>query len=117
MATLTSSKAPIFANMLLADEINRTSPRVQSALLEAMNEGQVTIDGATRKLEEPFLVIATQNDTTSTGTFPLPEPQLDRFLLSIPMELPERSIQESILLQHASQNGIKAPSRCHPEHR
>ncbi len=70
---------PVFANLLLADEINRTSPRVQSALLEAMNEGQVTIDGSTRELEEPFLVVATQNITSSTGTFPLPEPQLDRF--------------------------------------
>lgn len=102
-------EGPVFAHMLLADEINRTSPRVQSALLEAMNEGQVTIDGSTRKLEEPFLVIATQNDTTSTGTFPLPEPQLDRFLLSIPMELPVRAVQESILMMHAAQNGQRIP--------
>ncbi len=97
---------PVFSNLLLADEINRTSPRVQSALLEAMNEAQVTIDGKTIQLDEPFCVIATQNDTSSTGTFPLPEPQLDRFLLSIPMSLPSRSIQESIILsqhaQHAS---------------
>lgn len=93
---------PVFTNLLLADEINRTSPRVQAALLEAMNEAQVTIDGKTKKLDRPFCVIATQNDTSSTGTFPLPEPQLDRFLLSIPMSLPSRSIQESIILsQHA----------------
>ncbi len=93
---------PVFSNLLLADEINRTSPRVQAALLEAMNEAQVTIDGKTIELGKPFCVIATQNDTSSTGTFPLPEPQLDRFLLSIPMSLPSRSIQESIILsQHA----------------
>ncbi len=93
---------PVFSNLLLADEINRTSPRVQAALLESMNEAQVTIDGKTIKLDSPFCVIATQNDTSSTGTFPLPEPQLDRFLLSIPMSLPSRSIQESIILsQHA----------------
>jgi MoxR-like ATPase len=93
---------PIFANLVLADEINRTSPRVQSALLEAMNEGQVTIDGVTRTLETPFMVIATQNNTSSTGTFPLPEPQLDRFLLSIPMSLPRPDVQEQILRGHAS---------------
>jgi len=95
---------PVFSNLLLADEINRTSPRVQAALLEAMNEAQVTIDGKTIVLDSPFCVIATQNDTSSTGTFPLPEPQLDRFLLSIPMSLPDRSIQESIISsQHLQQ--------------
>ena len=91
-------QGPVFTNLLLADEINRTSPRVQSALLEAMNESQVTIDGATHILADPFMVIATQNDTSNTGTFPLPEPQLDRFLLSIPMTLPTRSVQEKIIL-------------------
>jgi len=94
---------PVFSNLLLADEINRTSPRVQAALLEAMNEAQVTIDGKTISLDAPFCVIATQNDTSSTGTFPLPEPQLDRFLLSIPMSLPSRSIQESIILSQRAQ--------------
>ena len=74
---------PVFANCVLADEINRASPRVQSALLESMNEGRVTLDGETRALPQPFLVIATRNDTDATGTFPLPEPQLDRFLVSI----------------------------------
>ena len=78
---------------MLADEINRASPRTQSSLLEAINEQQVTIDGSTRKLADQFLVIATQNDTSSTGTFPLPEPQLDRFLLSIPMGLPDDQTQ------------------------
>jgi len=92
---------PIFSNLLLADEINRTSPRVQSALLEAMNEGQVSIDGTTRELTSPFLVVATQNITSSTGTFPLPEPQLDRFLLSIPMSLPNIEVQKDILDKHA----------------
>ena len=93
---------PVFSNLLLADEINRTSPRVQSALLEAMNEGQVSIDGSTRELEKPFLVVATQNITSSTGTFPLPEPQLDRFLLSIPMSLPDAGTQRNILNAHAA---------------
>ena len=92
---------PVFANCLLADEINRASPRVQSALLESMNEGRVTLDGVTRELPDPFLVIATRNDTDSTGTFPLPEPQLDRFLLSIPMNLPDATVQSRILIAHA----------------
>lgn len=95
-------KGPVFSNLLLADEINRTSPRVQSALLEAMNEGQVSIDGATRDLEQPFLVVATQNVTSSTGTFALPEPQLDRFLLSIPMSLPDVETQQAILDAHVA---------------
>ncbi|GAA5482781.1 AAA family ATPase [Haloferula sargassicola] len=93
---------PVFAHCLLADEINRTSPRVQSALLECMNEHQVTLDGTTRALPEPFLVIATQNDTDPHGTFPLPEPQLDRFLLSIRMGLPPAETQSRILVDHAA---------------
>ncbi len=93
---------PVFAHCVLADEINRTSPRVQSALLECMNEHQVTLDGVTRPLPEPFFVIATQNDTDRHGTFPLPEPQLDRFLLSIRMDLPAAEIQQRILLAHAA---------------
>jgi MoxR-like ATPase len=93
---------PVFAHCVLADEINRTSPRVQSALLECMNEHQVTLDGVTRPLPEPFFVIATQNDTDRHGTFPLPEPQLDRFLLSIRMDLPAADIQQRILLAHAA---------------
>jgi MoxR-like ATPase len=93
---------PVFANCLLADEINRTSPRVQSALLESMNEGHVTLDGETRALPQPFLVIATRNDTYATGTFPLPEPQLDRFLISIQMDLPDAAVQSRILMAHAN---------------
>lgn len=95
---------PVFAHCVLADEINRTSPRVQSALLECMSEQQVTLDGVTHALPSPFLVIATQNDVHSGGTFPLPEPQLDRFLLSIRMELPDAGVQTSILLAHAQGN-------------
>lgn len=98
---------PVFANFVLADEINRASPRTQSSLLEAMNERQVTIDGSPRELPDPFLVIATQNDTSSTGTFPLPEPQLDRFLLSIPMGLPDDQTQLEILRYHASGNSAQ----------
>jgi MoxR-like ATPase len=95
---------PVFAHCVLADEINRTSPRVQSALLECMSEQQVTLDGVTHHLPSPFLVIATQNDVHTSGTFPLPEPQLDRFLLSIRMELPANEVQTSILLAHAQGN-------------
>ncbi len=93
---------PVFSNLLLADEINRASPRTQSALLESMNERQVSIDGETKKLPDPFLVVATQNDTSTTGTFPLPEPQLDRFLLSIPMVLPPEDCQLDILKLHSN---------------
>src|SRR5512140_220931 len=76
-------KGPIFANVVLADEINRTTPRTQSALLEAMSEGQVSIDDATHTLDQPFLVMATQNPQEHFGTYPLPESQMDRFLLRI----------------------------------
>lgn len=80
------SKGPVFCNILLADEINRATPKTQSSLLECMAERQVTVDGTTRKLEEPFLVIATQNPLETLGTFPLPEAQMDRFLMQISME-------------------------------
>jgi hypothetical protein len=81
-------QGPIFTNVLLADEINRASPRTQSALLEAMNEGQVSVDGTTTPLPEPFFVIATQNPQDFAGTFPLPESQLDRFMVRIKHRLP-----------------------------
>jgi len=87
---------PVFTNILLADEINRATPRTQSSLLECMEERQVTIDGETRKLEEPFLVIATQNPIETQGTFPLPEAQLDRFLFKIKMQYP--STEEGVLI-------------------
>ena len=95
-------QGPVFRNIVVADEINRTSPRIQSALLECMNEQQVTIDGVTRPLASPFLVIATQNNVYTSGTFPLPEPQLDRFLLSINMTLPDLDTQTNILQLHAA---------------
>ncbi len=82
-------RGPVFTNLLLADEINRATPRTQSSLLECMEEHQVTIDGETKKLEEPFFVIATQNPIETAGTYPLPEAQLDRFLMQIPMGLPD----------------------------
>ena len=88
---------PVFTQLLLADEINRASPRTQSALLEAMEERQVTIEGQARALPEPFIVIATQNPLTQHGTFPLPESQLDRFLLRISMGYPHSDAEKAIL--------------------
>jgi MoxR-like ATPase len=87
---------PVFCNILLADEINRATPRTQSSLLECMEERQVTIDGETRKLDHPFIVIATQNPIENQGTFPLPEAQLDRFLLKVKMGYP--TTEESIAI-------------------
>lgn len=93
-------KGPIFTNVLLADEINRTTPRTQSALLEAMNEGQVSIEGTTYQLPPPFFVLATQNPFEFEGTFPLPENQLDRFMLCISIGYPEPEIEREILRTH-----------------
>ena len=90
-------KGPIFANIILADEINRASPKTQSALLEAMQEGQVTLEGETMKLPEPFVVIATQNPIEYEGTFPLPEAQLDRFIMKISVGYPEADEEQEIL--------------------
>src|SRR3982751_5328385 len=88
---------PIFSNFLLADEINRTTPKTQSALLEAMNEGQVTIDGHSHSLPRPFMVIATQNPVEHHGTYPLPESQLDRFLMRLRIGYPDASSERHIL--------------------
>ncbi|MDS4031522.1 MAG: AAA family ATPase [Candidatus Contendobacter sp.] len=88
---------PIFAQLILADEINRATPKTQSALLEAMEEGQVTIEGETRKLPEPFFVIATQNPAYQIGTFPLPESQLDRFLMRIELGYPDAQAERLLL--------------------
>jgi MoxR-like ATPase len=88
---------PIFAQVILADEINRASPKAQSALLEAMEEHQVTSDGVTRKLPEPFFVIATQNPLHQVGTFPLPESQLDRFLMRVKLGYPDREAERALL--------------------
>ncbi len=90
-------KGPVFTNILLADEINRATPRTQSGLLECMEERQVTVDGTTRRLEEPFMVIATQNPIETGGTFPLPEAQLDRFLMRISLGTPKRADEVRIL--------------------
>jgi MoxR-like ATPase len=88
---------PIFANIVLADELNRTTPRTQSALLECMNTGQISLDGVTHTLPDPFLVVATQNPLEFEGTYPLPESQLDRFLLRIQMGYPDRESERLVL--------------------
>lgn len=88
---------PIFTNVLLADEINRATPKTQSALLEVMEEGQVTLEGETRKMPQPFFVIATQNPTHHVGTFPLPESQLDRFLMRIELGYPDAASERNLL--------------------
>src|SRR5512134_1531222 len=88
---------PIFAQLILADEVNRATPKTQSALLEAMEEHQVTVEAETRKLPEPFFVIATQNPTEQVGTFPLPESQLDRFLMRIELGYPDRAAERALL--------------------
>ncbi len=90
-------RGPIFSSIFLADELNRATPKAQSALLEAMEEGQVSVDGETYVLPEPFFVIATQNPQTQSGTFPLPESQLDRFMFRISLGYPEPSIEREIL--------------------
>ncbi|WP_186580827.1 AAA family ATPase [Aquibacillus kalidii] len=100
-------EGPIFSNILLADEINRATPRTQSSLLEAMEERQVTVDGETRKLLAPFLVIATQNPVESQGTFPLPEAQLDRFLLKINIGYPTKEEGISILKRFKEKNPLE----------
>jgi MoxR-like ATPase len=90
-------RGPIFANVVLADEINRTTPKTQSALLEAMSEGSVSVDSRTHPLPQPFMVVATQNPIEHHGTYPLPESQLDRFLLRIKMGYPENGAEKDIL--------------------
>ena len=95
--TFSFHEGPIFTNVLLADEINRASPRTQSALLEAMNEHQVSVDGRTRALPHPFFVIATQNPVDFEGTYPLPEAQLDRFLLRLSIGYPDEDAELSVL--------------------
>ncbi len=92
---------PVFTNILLADEINRTPPKTQAALLEAMEERQVTVDGEPRKLPSPFVVAATQNPIEYEGTYPLPEAQLDRFLLKVTLDIPPRDAEIAVLARHA----------------
>ena len=98
---LTFRAGPVFTNVLLADEINRTPPKTQASLLEAMEERQVSVEGVPRPLPEPFVVAATQNPVEYEGTYPLPEAQLDRFLLKLTVPLPERAEEVTILSRHA----------------
>ncbi|WP_262680417.1 AAA family ATPase [Paenibacillus sp. J5C2022] len=104
---------PIMANVVLADEINRTSPRTQSALLEAMEERSVTIEGETHRLPDPFMLIATQNPLSFQGTSPLPEAQLDRFLMRLSIGYPEADAEERLLKQYAEGNR-QDPARLRP---
>ncbi len=99
---------PIFTEVLLADEINRASPKTQSALLEAMEENQVSTDGLSRPLPQPFFVIATQNPLHQVGTFPLPESQLDRFLMCISLGYPDRAAERSLLAGEARRDMLKS---------
>jgi len=111
MQTFDFRKGPIFANVVLADEINRTTPKTQSALLEAMSEGKVSVDNKTYSLPQPFMVVATQNPIEHHGTYPLPESQLDRFLLRIKMGYPEAEAEKEILRR---QNHLPAIERLQP---
>ena len=99
---------PVFAQVLLADEINRAGPKTQSALLEAMEEQQVSVEGETRALPRPFFVIATQNPTDQLGTYPLPESQLDRFLMCITLGYPDRASERALLSGHDRREAIQA---------
>jgi MoxR-like ATPase len=99
---------PIFANVVLADEINRTTPRTQSALLEAMNESQVSMDGKTQPLPQPFFVVATQNPVEHHGTYPLPESQLDRFLMRIKMGYPSHETEREILRKRIGEDPLQS---------
>lgn len=101
-------EGPVFANILLADEINRATPRTQSSLLECMEEKQVTVDGKTYLLEAPFFVVATQNPIETAGTFPLPEAQMDRFLMQISMELPSMEEELGIIDRFIKENPLEA---------
>jgi len=103
---------PVFTQVLLADEINRTTPKTQSALLEAMEEGQVTIDGMTRELPAPFFIIATQNPATQSGTYPLPESQLDRFLMRISLGYPGQEAERKLFLGEDSRKKLMQLKSC-----
>lgn len=111
-STFAFHPGPIFTQVLLADEINRATPKTQSALLEAMEEQQVTIEGETRGLESPFFVIATQNPLEQYGTFPLPESQLDRFLMRIELGYPDRSAEKKLLKHENTKNLVSDMQEC-----
>ena len=106
--TLTFQRGPVFTNVLLADEINRASPRTQSALLEAMSEDQVTVDGATMKLADPFIVLTTQNPVDFQGTYPLPEAQLDRFVLRLAVGYPSEEEEIGMLFDRQERDPLEA---------
>ena len=106
MGSFEFRKGPIFTNVLLADEVNRTTPRTQSALLEAMSEGQVSAEGQTFPLEPPFFVIATQNPLESEGTYPLPDNQLDRFMICTGIGYPDREHERRALENHAGRDPL-----------
>jgi MoxR-like ATPase len=108
-------RGPIFSNILLADEINRASPRTQSALLEAMNDGQVSIDGKTLPLPEPFFVLATQNPQDFAGTFPLPESQLDRFMVRSSIGYPPTHVETRLILGSNTDRVVRVPVVLDPE--
>jgi MoxR-like ATPase len=99
---------PLFSQVVLADEINRATPRTQSALLEAMNDRQVSVDGQSRPLGPPFLVVATQNPYEFEGTYPLPESQLDRFLMRLAVGYPERAAEKAVLIQHRQREPVES---------
>ena len=103
---------PIFANVVLADEINRTTPKTQSALLEAMEERQVTVEGETRELPEPFFVIATQNPVSLAGTYPLPESQLDRFLMRLRLGYPDQRAERELLEMDTERDKVEEIKQC-----
>ena len=103
---------PVFTSVLLADEVNRTPPKTQAALLEAMEERQVTIEGTPRALPEPFLVLATQNPIEYEGTYPLPEAQLDRFLFKLELGYPDEEKERQILRLRASRRAAGDARRC-----
>jgi MoxR-like ATPase len=107
-------QGPVFTSLLMADEINRASPRTQSALLQAMQEGQVTVSGQTHALPAPFHVLATQNPIEQEGTYPLPEAQLDRFLLQIDVPFPDRETERKILLATTGNQSLQATAALKP---
>src|SRR6056297_1682106 len=106
-----TKKGPIFTNIILADEINRAPAKVQSALLEAMQERQVTIGGETFKLPEPFLVLATQNPIEQEGTYPLPEAQVDRFMLKVVLDYPKKDEEQTIMRNNIGSSPFPKPNR------
>jgi MoxR-like ATPase len=105
-------KGPIFNNLILADEINRTTPKTQSALLEAMEEGRVSVDGTTHTLPHPFFVVATQNPVTFSGTYPLPESQLDRFLMRLAIGYPDPAAERELLVNTDQRANLRHIRQC-----